>query len=106
MLLLQAQVLGTACAAWICALLLLQSLGERGHHYFSTLNQSIFSPLYNDAAFSDVVIKAGRTGLKAHKAILAAHSPTFKAMFEVTPCSALPASVCLLVLLYSTALGT
>ena len=61
-----------------------QRVAESGPHNFSTLHLRAFRSLYNDAAFSDVVIKAGRVGLKAHKAFLAAHSPTFKAIFEVT----------------------
>ena len=39
--------------------------------------------MYDNANLSDVVLKAGETKICAHKVILAAQSPAFKAMFQV-----------------------
>lgn len=39
--------------------------------------------LFDDPVSSDIAIKAGDTTIHAHKSILAAQSPTFKAMFQV-----------------------
>lgn len=72
----------------------LQSVDQDGKHRFSTMHLSKFRSLYNVAAFSDVVVRAAGPGVKAHKAILAASSPTFKAMFEVTLCSVILAGLC------------
>lgn len=71
----------------------LQSV-EDGKHYFSTMHLSKFRSLYNDAAFSDVVVRAAGPGVKAHKAILAVSSPTFKTMFEVILCSVILVGLC------------
>ena len=42
-----------------------------------------FQSLFNDPEFSDVKIKAEDAVFFAHRAVLAAHSPSFKAMFMV-----------------------
>lgn len=43
---------------------------------------SDFQYLFENDAFSDVMLKCGDVKLSAHKSILAARSPVFKAMFE------------------------
>lgn len=48
--------------------------------------------LFDDPATSDVVLTAGDTTVHAHKTILAAQSPTFRAMFQVSTVYALSAS--------------
>lgn len=40
--------------------------------------------LFDDAASSDIAIKARDTTVHAHKIILAAQSPYFRAMFQVS----------------------
>lgn len=40
--------------------------------------------LYNEEALSDIVVKAGSTTMHAHRAVLAAHSPSMRAMFQAT----------------------
>ncbi len=47
-----------------------------------SLNHS-FADLYNNTLLSDVTLKAGDCQVHAHKIILAAQSPSFKAMFQV-----------------------
>jgi len=47
-----------------------------------SLNHS-FADLYNNALLSDVILKAGDCQVQAHRVILAAQSPSFKAMFQV-----------------------
>lgn len=42
-----------------------------------------FQSLFNDPEFSDIKIKAEDAVFFAHRAVLAAHSPSFKAMFMV-----------------------
>ena len=44
-----------------------------------------FASLYDDTGSSDVVVKAENVEVCAHRAVLAAHSPSFKAMFTVSP---------------------
>lgn len=41
-----------------------------------------FEKLMHDASFSDITLKIGEHEIKAHKAILAARSPTFKSIFD------------------------
>lgn len=48
--------------------------------------------LLEDSASSDVVIRAGNTTVHAHKTILAAQLPTFRAMFQASTVHANPAS--------------
>ena len=55
-------------------------------HALSNSHGDLFEAAYNDASFSDVVIKAGKLSLNAHKVVLAAHSATFKAMCQVSLC--------------------
>ena len=43
-----------------------------------------FAAFYDNAAFSDVVLKARDTKMHAHKLVLAAHSASLQAMFQVT----------------------
>ena len=43
-----------------------------------------FTHFYNNTAFSDIVLKAQRTKVHAHKVVLAAHSPAREAMLQVT----------------------
>jgi len=38
---------------------------------------------------SDIIIKAGGTEIHAHKVVLAAHSASFKAMFQASHCARL-----------------
>lgn len=45
-------------------------------------NCDIYGDLLNSGDNSDVILVVGGKELKAHKAILAAHSPVFKAMFK------------------------
>lgn len=40
--------------------------------------------LYHDAQLTDISVKAGSTEINAHKVVLAAHSPCFKAMFQAS----------------------
>lgn len=39
---------------------------------------------YYDAQLSDILVKAGSTEINAHKVVLAAHSPSFRAMFQAS----------------------
>lgn len=43
-----------------------------------------FAPFYDNTAFSDIILKAEGTKVHAHKVVLAAHSPTLQAMFQVS----------------------
>ena len=43
-----------------------------------------FAAFYDNAAFSDVVLKARDTKMHAHKLVLAAHSASLQAMFQVS----------------------
>lgn len=56
------------------------------HRSKPSLNRSFncsFNEHYNDAALSDVTLKAGDCQVHAHRIVLAAQSPWFKAMFQV-----------------------
>ncbi len=56
------------------------------HRSKPSLNRSLncsFIEHYNDASLSDVILKAGDCHVHAHKIVLAAQSPSFKAMFQV-----------------------
>ena len=56
------------------------------HRANPSLNRSLncsFNEHYNDTSLSDVILKAGDCQVHAHKIILAAQSPSFKAMFQV-----------------------
>ena len=78
------------------------------HRVNPSLNCSLncsFNEHYNDTSLSDVILKAGACQVHAHKIILAAQSPSFKAMFQVQlltliTCHAISAllylSICLL----------
>ena len=62
---------------------------------FDTLSSALCSNialLFDDPASSDVVLTAGDTTVHAHKTILAAQSPTFRAMFQASTVDALSAS--------------
>ena len=50
----------------------------------SALSSNI-AALFDDPVSSDIVIKTGDTTVHAHKLVLAAQSPAFKAMFQVSP---------------------
>jgi len=54
----------------------------------STLCDGI-KTIYEDDQMSDVTIKAGDTVIHAHKVVLAAHSASFKAMFQASHCARL-----------------
>ncbi len=63
-----------------------------------SLNHS-FTEHYNDTSLSDVILKAGDCRVHAHKVIVAAQSPSFKAMFQVqlwseTNCNAVSLLTC------------
>jgi len=58
----------------------LQKSGGNYQHFLAEL----LSTTYDDETFSDVVLKAGQTRVRAHKHILAAQSPSFMAMFQVS----------------------
>lgn len=57
--------------------------------------------LFDDPASSDVAIKAGDTTVHAHKTILAAQSPTFRAMFQVIRAYVSLCRSCKLLVMYS-----
>ena len=42
-----------------------------------------FAALHDSAAFSDIVLKTEDTRVQAHKVVLAAHSASLEAMFQV-----------------------
>lgn len=42
-----------------------------------------YATFYNNPSFSDIVLKAQRTKILAHKVVLAAHSPSLEAMLQV-----------------------
>ena len=52
-------------------------------HVFSTDHLDHFQEAFNNDQHSDVIVKAGDTMFRAHKVILAAHSASFAAMFQV-----------------------
>ncbi|DBA99211.1 TPA: Galactose oxidase, central domain [Trebouxia sp. C0006] len=43
---------------------------------------SQFDPFFDDSSTSDIVAMAGEAKIHAHKIVLSAHSPLFKAMFQ------------------------
>ena len=51
----------------------------------STSIYSGIQSMYDDVATSDTVVQPDAVTLHAHKAILAAQSPFFKGMFQVSP---------------------
>lgn len=50
-------------------------------NHFSVPSMACFASLYDDTGSSDVIVKAENVEVRAHRAVLAAHSPSFKAMF-------------------------
>ena len=64
------------------SLLFLQDF-QREH--FSVPSIACFASLYDDTGSSDVIMKAGNVQIRAHRTVLAAHSPSFRAMFTVSP---------------------
>lgn len=51
--------------------------------HLNTSLQTSFVAFLDDPVTADVILKAGKTKLHAHRIVLAAQSPLFKAMFQV-----------------------
>ena len=57
------------------------SVGQENIHKADPFKN--FKQMFEEALFSDIVIKTGETVFKAHRGVLASHSNVFKRMFEI-----------------------